>query len=80
MNNPKPVPAVSDLVVNFVNSLGNTSESMPTPVSFTPMNILCYLFSNFFTGINNASIDLSIPTNMRETPTPNKIPPTTSSG
>jgi hypothetical protein len=42
--------------------------------------ILCYLFIIFFSGINNASIDLSTPTNMRETPTPNKIPPITSNG
>jgi hypothetical protein len=29
---PSPVPVV-DFVANFVNSLGNISESMPVPVS-----------------------------------------------
>jgi hypothetical protein len=33
MNNPNPVPPVSDFVVNFVNSLGNISRSIPVPVS-----------------------------------------------
>jgi len=32
MKRPSPVPAV-DFVANFVNSLGNISESMPGPVS-----------------------------------------------
>ena len=32
MKRPSPVPVV-DFVANFVNSLGNTSESMPMPVS-----------------------------------------------
>ncbi len=32
MKRPSPVPVV-DLVANFVNSLGNISESMPGPVS-----------------------------------------------
>ena len=32
MNNPSPVP-LSDLVANFVNSLGRISGCMPTPVS-----------------------------------------------
>ena len=30
---------------------------------------------SFFSDIINASIDLSMPTNIRETPAPNKIPP-----
>jgi hypothetical protein len=34
MNNPNPVPPVSDLVANFVKSLGRISESIPVPVSF----------------------------------------------
>src|SRR3989442_9510157 len=34
MKRPSPVPPVSDLVVNLVNSLGNTSASIPAPVSF----------------------------------------------
>ena len=43
---------------------------------------LFYLLSIFFLMgiIINASIDLSIPTNTKETPAPNKIPPNTSSG
>ena len=32
MKRPSPVP-VLDFVANFVNSLGNISESMPGPVS-----------------------------------------------
>jgi hypothetical protein len=32
MKRPSPVPAV-DFVANFVNSLGNISESIPWPVS-----------------------------------------------
>ena len=32
MKRPSPVPVV-DFVANFVNSLGNISESMPRPVS-----------------------------------------------
>ena len=32
MKRPSPVP-VADFVANFVNSLGNISESMPGPVS-----------------------------------------------
>jgi hypothetical protein len=34
INNPNPVP-LSDFVANFVNNLGNISESIPEPVSFT---------------------------------------------
>jgi hypothetical protein len=33
MNKPNPVP-LSDFVANFVNNLGNISESIPVPVSF----------------------------------------------
>jgi hypothetical protein len=32
MNRPTPVPVLD--LANFVNSLGNISESMPEPVSF----------------------------------------------
>jgi hypothetical protein len=32
INNPKPVPE-SDFVANFVNNLGNISESIPVPAS-----------------------------------------------
>jgi len=37
---PSPVPAV-DFVANFVNSLGNISESIPAPVSdiFTTISL-----------------------------------------
>jgi hypothetical protein len=35
INRPRPVPPASDFVVNFENSLGNISGSIPTPVSFT---------------------------------------------
>jgi hypothetical protein len=31
MNKPKPVPPLSDFVANFVNNLGNISESIPIP-------------------------------------------------
>jgi hypothetical protein len=35
MNNPKPLPPVSDVTAaNFENSFGNTSGSIPVPVSF----------------------------------------------
>jgi|GEM_PF-2012404 len=34
MYNPSPVPPLADLVTNFVNSLGNISGSIPSPVSF----------------------------------------------
>ena len=42
------------------------------------MSFLFHLFSIFFLNdIITASIDLCILTNIRATPTPNKIPPTT---
>ena len=34
MNKPNPVPPVSDTTANFENSFGNTSGSIPAPVSF----------------------------------------------
>ena len=45
MKRPSPVPVLYLVVVvaNFVNSLGNTSESMPEPVSFT-LTIISLLF------------------------------------
>ena len=50
-------------------------------MSLYPIGFLFYPFSIFFlNGVINASIDLSTPTNIRATPTPNRIPPTTSSG
>ena len=41
MKRPSHVPVV-DVVVNFVNSLGNTSESIPRPVSiiFTTISLV----------------------------------------
>jgi hypothetical protein len=34
INNPKPIPVpLSDFIANFVNNLGNISESIPEPVS-----------------------------------------------
>jgi hypothetical protein len=42
MKRPSPVPAV-DFVANFVNSLGNISESIPWPVSDILTTIHCYL-------------------------------------
>jgi hypothetical protein len=35
INNPKPVPPVSDFDANFLNSLGNISGCIPVPVSLT---------------------------------------------
>ena len=32
---PRPVPPLSDFEANLANSLGNTSESIPIPVSLT---------------------------------------------
>jgi hypothetical protein len=46
MNRPSPVP-VLDFVANFVNSLGNISESMPGPVSV----ILTTISLVFGTGV-----------------------------
>lgn len=34
MNNPNPVPPISDFEANFVNNFGNMSGSIPLPVSF----------------------------------------------
>jgi hypothetical protein len=39
INSPNPVP-LSDFVANFENNLGNISESIPEPVSFTLTIIL----------------------------------------
>ena len=44
INNPNPVPEF-DFVVNFVNSLGNISGSMPVPVSLIPMTMSPLFFS-----------------------------------
>jgi hypothetical protein len=34
MNKPKPLPPVPDVTANFENRFGNTSGSIPVPVSF----------------------------------------------
>jgi hypothetical protein len=45
MNNPNPVPPVSDLVANFVNNLGNIPGSIPSPLSFILTTAWSSLFS-----------------------------------
>jgi hypothetical protein len=46
INKPNPVP-LSDFVANFVNNLGNISESIPDPVSLmlTRTSLLLSFFS-----------------------------------
>ena len=43
INNPKPVPAIGDLVTNFVKILGNTAGCIHAPVSFILIKISSYL-------------------------------------
>ena len=60
MKRPSPVPVV-DFVANFVNSLGNISESMPMPVSLilTTISVLfgtgSYTYSAFICKFNSVT-------------------------
>jgi hypothetical protein len=56
INNPRPVP-FSDLVMNFVNSLGNT-PSIPSHVSFT-ITIACLSFFSIDTDIDPSFVNMT---------------------
>ena len=56
MNRPRPVP-FPDFVANFVNNLGNTSGSIPVPVSLTH-TITCPSFFSDVTVIEPSFVNL----------------------
>jgi hypothetical protein len=68
--NPKPVP-LKDFVANFVNSLGNISGSIPTPVSFILtiisfwlLSLLLFFFISIAVSASATVIDILPPSSL----------------
>ena len=61
MYNPRPLPPNSDFVVNFENSLGNISGSIPVPLSLIFTDIHSFSYLSFFTFSKIISIFASSP-------------------